>query len=269
MKIFIYIFITLFLVTKISVCQQDNQMFLFENDFFIDANNFKTDKHANIYAINNNELKKYNSKGVLLNSFSTSNKILITDIDVSNPLKIMLFLQNSNSIIFLDNSLNIINSIILDDYEIYSPSIVCNSVSGGFYVYDNIETELFYISNKMKKNSTRGDYFNGNFEPNFLKEYNNKLYISYPDTGIVVLNNFLFQENFIPIKISQNAQLKNNNISFYYKPANEFIIYNQKENSNLKLDIPILEADNVTVEQNFMFILKNKQLYIYKKNTKL
>ncbi len=260
-KILIYLIITILSATFVFA-QQDSLSFKLITRFIIDANNFKTDKQGNIYVINNNELKKYNNEGAFLNSFSTENNYKITSIDISNPLKIMLFIETSNNIIFLNQTLNKINNIFLYNHDIYSPQLVCNSLRGGFYIYDNTEYNVFYISNN-EKNQIKIDFFNNNFQPNFIQEDNNKLYLNYPDTGIVVLNNFFFEENFIPIKEIRNAQIKENNISFFDKKTSQIVIYNSKKKNVYKLKLPIKESDDARIEQDLLFILKKKQIFIY------
>ncbi len=260
-KNLIYLIINILYIAT-CLAQQDSVQFKFIRSFAIEANNLKTDEQGNIYVINNNELKKYNSQGLFLNSFSTKNNYNITSIDVSNPIKIILFIKENNNIIFLNQTLNITNTIFLYNYDIYSPQLVCNSMRGGFYVYDNMEYSLFYISNN-KNEQIKIDFFNNKFELNYIQENNDKLYLNYPDTGIIVLDNFFFEEDFIPIKKIKNIEIKEQNILFFDIINLKLTIYNLNKKNIYNLNLPIQNANDAKIEQNLIFILKKNQIFIY------
>ena len=260
-KNLIYLIINILYVST-CLAQQDSVQFKFIRSFAIEANNLQTDEQGNIYVINNNELKKYNSEGLFLNSFSTKNNYNITSINVSNPIKILLFIKETNKIIFLNKTLNIINTMFLYNYDIYSPQFVCSSVRNGFYVYDNSEYSLFFISNN-KNEQIKIDFFNNKFELNYIQENNNKLYLNYPDTGIIVLDNLFFEEDFIPLKKTKNVQIKEKNISYLNTTNSEITFYNYKKKYIYNLNLPIKNVNDAKIEQNLIFILNKNQIFIY------
>jgi len=260
-KSIIYLIISILHVIP-CLAQQDSIKFKYITSFEIESNNFITDEYGSIYVINNNELKKYNSEGLFLNSFSTANNYNITSIDVSNPIKIIIFTQENCNVIFLNQTLNIIKTIILYDYNIYSPQLVCNSFRDGFYVYDNTDYSLLFISNN-KSEQIKIDFFDNNFEPTYIQEYKNKLYLNYQDTGIIVLDNYFFEENFIPIKKNKKFQIKEQKISFFDVENSKLIIYNLKIKKNYNINLPIQNANYARIEQDLIFILKKKQIFVY------
>ncbi|UPT66170.1 MAG: hypothetical protein M0D57_17035 [Sphingobacteriales bacterium JAD_PAG50586_3] len=59
------------------------------------------DKLDNVYVINDNEIFKYKPDGKLFNRYSNKSLGKVTMIDVSNPLKILLFYKDFSRIVYL------------------------------------------------------------------------------------------------------------------------------------------------------------------------
>ena len=236
----------------------------------IDAQNFTTDNFGNIYVINQNELKKYNSDGKLIHTYSNNNNGNITSIDVTNSFRILLFYRDYYSFIFLDNTLSPISDYQYFDFNIYEPQLICSSVQNGFWIYENIEKKLIHFTEKFfKNNSTRINLFKKSFQPNFLLERNNQIYINYPDTGIVVYSNLCDFQKIIPIKKQSNFQITENNL-LYFDTLKQFItVYNFERESFSNIDIPRIEKKtNARIEQDKLYFLIGNLLYLYKFNNR-
>ncbi len=93
------------------------------------------DKLNHIYTLEKGVLRKYQENS-LKASYSNRHLGLITHIDVSDPLNILVFFQDFGAIVFLDKSLtekSVFMATDLHDYEI--PHQVCFSSQGGFWAY--------------------------------------------------------------------------------------------------------------------------------------
>src|ERR1700722_3648508 len=72
----------------------------------LENGSFTTDNLQNVYILNGNVLKKYNSAGVLLCSHSDKAFGDITSMDVYDPMKILVFYKAFPQLVFLDNTLS-------------------------------------------------------------------------------------------------------------------------------------------------------------------
>lgn len=223
------------------------------------------DDLQNIYELGENAIKKYDKNGKQKASFSSPLSEEITSLDVSNFLKLMIFFDAENKITFLDQNLNEINTFYLDEYNIFSAKLVCNSVKNGFYAYDNFEKSVIFIPNSQNENleKTKINFIAKNFEPNFILENNQKIFLNYPDTGIFVLNQYLFKENFIPIKNCENFEINGDKITYFEPKKSVLKVYDLKKNEINEINLPQENSENAFFKKNYLYLKKEAHLYIY------
>ena len=140
----------------------------------------KTDHLGNVYLVKNNILSKYNKNAEFKFSFNFSSLGTITSIDVSDPLKILLYDNEYNQILLLNSQLAPIGDLIsIDQLNIPLSVLACKSVKEGYWIYDGSSNELKYFNslNQLIHTSLKIDQI-VSFEmaPNFLIERNNNLF---------------------------------------------------------------------------------------------
>ena len=144
--------ILLFLITTISTVLGQNQKLigLKLNSVAIQADHFiGYDQFGYYYTLKNNVLIK--TKGA--ESFEYKNISLgkITKVDIINPLKIVMFYENFNSVVLLDNQLNEIQRINFSENDI---PIVVNALGmasqNQLWVYDSLNQQIG-LFNYLKK----------------------------------------------------------------------------------------------------------------------
>lgn len=98
----------------------------------------------NIYVITaGNQLKKLNNKGDSLAVFNDVKKYGNPSyIDVSNPLKILVYYKNFSTIITLDRLLTLRNTINLRKQNIFSVKAVSTSYDNNIWLYDEQDNKL-------------------------------------------------------------------------------------------------------------------------------
>ena len=113
---------------------------------------FEVDNLGNIYLINNdNQLRKLNANFDSTASFNDTRRFgTLTSIDVSNPLKILLFYKDFSTVLVLDRFLNNINVIDLRKQGILQISSIATSYDNKIWCFDEID-------NKLKKIDDNGD----------------------------------------------------------------------------------------------------------------
>src|SRR5688572_3667151 len=87
---------------------------------------FEADNFGNIYTVKNEELCKYLPNGKRHARYSNLRYGNITSLDVSNPLKILLYYRDFQQIIFLDNQLSVnSNPVSLELLGLEQAHLVC------------------------------------------------------------------------------------------------------------------------------------------------
>ena len=109
------------------------------------------DNLDNIYTVNSrNQLKKFDANG---DSVAVYNDVRqfgkATLVDVSNPLKILLYYRDFATIVELDRFLNPVNVIDLRKLNIFQARTIGQSYDNMVWVYDELE-------HKLKKVNTQG-----------------------------------------------------------------------------------------------------------------
>ena len=109
-----------------------------------DIESFTVDNLDNIYILNShNQVKKLNANGDSVAVFNDVKKYgKATLLDVSNPLKVLLYYKDFATIVVLDRFLNVVNSIDLRKQNIFQAKAVAQSYDNKVWVYDELENKL-------------------------------------------------------------------------------------------------------------------------------
>jgi hypothetical protein len=109
-----------------------------------DIVSFTVDNLDNIYTLNSrNQVKKFNINGDSVAIYNDVRKFgTATMIDVSNPLKVLLYYKDFATIVVLDRLLNIRNTIDLRLQNILQAKAIVLSYDNKIWVYDELESKL-------------------------------------------------------------------------------------------------------------------------------
>ncbi len=104
---------------------------------------FTVDNLDNIYVLNSrNQVKKFNANGDSVGVYNDVRKYgTATLIDVSNPLKLLLFYRDFGTVVMLDRFLNAVNSIDLRKQNILQSRAIGQSYDNKIWVYDELENK--------------------------------------------------------------------------------------------------------------------------------
>lgn len=235
------------------------------NSIPVTASFITTDKLGNVYTLSNNELSKYSSKGELIKTFSNKNYGEISFVDVSNPMKIMLFYNDFKQLIFLDNTLSITGSpISLYNYNLQGAKLACMSHSSGIWFYDEKTIQLIRYDQNFNINNQSGNIVNTtNYEinPNFLIEDNNWVYLNNPETGILVFDIYGTFYKTIPVKNLLSFQIFDDIL--IYKSKGKFITYNLKTLEEKTINLPKDGVEFLRIEKDMFYLTDKQTLYFY------
>jgi len=148
MKFFTVIFL---FFQFLSVSAQGIQI-EFLKDFPLNADEFiGVDNFENYYYIKNNTLYKKTTQQTY--TYTNTQLGKITSVDITNPLKILLFYRNFNTVLFLDNKLNELTTSINFTSESFSQQIAFVNISSNnnLWLYSLDDNVLQLWNHQTKK----------------------------------------------------------------------------------------------------------------------
>ncbi|HKL08594.1 MAG TPA: hypothetical protein VJ896_07460 [Bacteroidales bacterium] len=232
---------------------------------------FSTDHLNNLYAVDNNVLVKLNTNCTKEKSYSQSAAYTIDAIDVSDPLKILIFNKDYNQLVFLNNQLaEITDPISFDNYGYYAVSGICTSSKGGFWIFDQSNLQLVYFNRERKeqKKSARLVTFfdeDHNASEIYLHEKNDHLYLGIPEVGILLFDLYGSYIKTFPVKIMNDFQVVNQTI--IHCKSNHLHFYDTQTLEQESFGLPVENVINARVENQYLYIQKKNKLFIYQWQT--
>jgi hypothetical protein len=254
------LFCFLFLFAK-SVFSQETILTEKINSTKIQAQEFLGfDNQQNFYTTKDNVLFKNNTQ----NHFEYKNVSLgkITQVDFQNPLQIVVFYNDFNTTILLDNQLNETKKINFNHLsEPVNIGAIALSSQNKLWFFDTISSKIglydltkdtFYWISTSLENPIK--YYHSNYTNFYWLDTKNKLYsISIYGTikALTELPNF------------DNIQLINDEIAIY-SYENQLYYYKIKTNTNLKIKIAENFATNFFFADGILAIFTQNEITNYK-----
>jgi hypothetical protein len=229
------------------------------------ADFFTTDNQSNIYTVKANELTKFDKTGKLLYKYSNNNFGDISFVDASNMLKILVFYKNYLQVVFLDNTLSQNGDPInFDKLGFIQAQLICSSHNSGMWIYDQQNMELVRIDQNLERTQQTGNLsvlLAISMKPDCLIEYDNKVYLNNPGTGILVFDIYGTYYKTIPVKNVKQFQPFGNQV--YYNTGNEIKAYNLKTADETHFEIPLTEFKNFRLEVGILTLQTNEAIQLY------
>jgi len=187
---------------------------------FSGARALSTDNLGNAYIIFGNQLLQFSSTGAPKANYSESSLGELRSVDATNPLKLMLFYPDFSRLILLNAQLAVQSTIHLRQLGIQQAVIACNSMYGGYWIFDRQDFQLKKIDLNLQVIYQSGDLLSLtalNVNPNFLVENNGFVYMNDPVQGIFVFDRYGTYFKTIPIKIESGFQIIENELLYTYE----------------------------------------------------
>jgi hypothetical protein len=201
-----------------SFCPQKTQLVL-----RLRHDQFTADNIGNIYLVKGEELSKYSPSGKFLVRYSNLKLGDITTIDVTNPLKILLYYRDFQQVVFLDNQLSLNSEAVsLEKLGYEQTDLVCAGSNNSFWIYNKQNNELVRFNEQAKKIVSTGNIkqvLDASISPAGMKEHNGYLYLNSPAHGIFVFDIFGAFSRIIAIRGLRDFDV------------DEEVIYYQKDSS--------------------------------------
>ncbi len=156
---------------------------------------FTTDNLGYIFlATANNELIVYNNKYDSVASYKNISAGNVSLIDASNPLQILVYFNESNTIVLLDRQLNLINTISLSQFNIQKVNTIARSYDNNYWLFDEWDNKLKKMDDKGTVLSESTDFrllLNTVYSPERIIDDNGTLYLYNATTGWLIFDYYL------------------------------------------------------------------------------
>jgi hypothetical protein len=227
-----------------------------------------TDPLGNLYIIKENFIWLYNNKGDSIGAFNSRKYGNISLVDATNPYKILVFFQDYNMLLFLDNYLSQNGEPIdLQDLGFDQVVMACQSRENGFWIFDQLKQKAFRLNANFQvthETVNLPQWFGVSIVPESMVEYNNQLYLNDKENGIYVFDHFATYLKTIPIKNLDQIQVLPDRMN--YLLDNRFCQYRfiDFESNCQKLSPSTIRS--ARLEKNRFYLLENDKVVIYKTN---
>jgi hypothetical protein len=265
-KIILHIVICLSMGRLSAQFDSLQQMSLLIAGNFVD---FQVDNLGNLFVLTpDNQLKKYNASGDSLGVFNDVRRYgKLAYIDVSNPLKVLLFYQEFGTIVMLDRFLNNVNSLDLRQLGFYQVTCIGLAYDNNIWVYDALAGKLNKISGDgtlLNQTNDIRPFTDSVPDPDLLIDQGGLVYLFDPQKGAFVFDHYGGYQKLIPLKNWRYFTVINKTMLGWN--GHEFLKYEVKMQTEEKKQIPayFLPAVKIIFMPDFLYVLKTDGIHVYK-----
>ncbi|MBI2730681.1 MAG: hypothetical protein HYX40_08020 [Sphingobacteriales bacterium] len=265
-----YIISFFFSLTAVTISfAQSDSTFKFYKSIKSDITDFTVDNLGNIYLISTgSQLKKLNNNGDSAGVFNDVKMYgKLYSIDVTNPLKILLYYKAFATIVVLDRFLNIQNTIDLRKQGIFSVKAVGQSFDNNLWVFDEQEAKLKKIGEDGKVLNETVDFrllFDAIPSPTQIFDQDRFVYLYDSSKGMFVFDYYGSLKNNFHFTGLKNVQVIGKTI-FGIKD-NQFFSFTMGDVQEKLFPLPMKEAEvqKMLINPSGLFTLNNNELRIYR-----
>jgi len=232
----------------------------------IQGDQYYSDPMGNIYIVQDNRIRKYNNLLEKIADYSNVYLGNITSVDVSDPLRLLVFYKDFNQILWLDNFLLELRSPVrLDDLNIDQAELVCSSSQGGFWIYNSLTKQIQYFNSDLRliHESINLQPLTGENIPSAMIEKSSIVYLNVPNTGILTFDRFGTYNQTVPVYPDKLFQVSDENI--FYTSHHSYYRFNLSTFTNTKLDLPdTSDLQFVMIQKRILYLVQKDRIKIYK-----
>ena len=261
------IFFLLFTFCFVSIAQSDSTFVPFVK-IKGDIVAFAADNFDNIYLLNSSDqIKKINENGDSVAVFNNVRRYgKVAQIDVSNPLRVLLYYKDFSTVVVLDRLLSIRTTIDFRKQDIFQVQAVCLSYDNQIWLYDEFEHKLKKIDENGKLLFATSDFrqlFGEAFSFTSISDQDGFLYLYDKHKGVYVFDYYGALKNIFSLTGYDNFRAvgkfitgtRNDSLMRYY-PANLLL-------QEVRLPEAFRKAQSILFTATKAYALKKDELDIY------
>lgn len=251
-----------------TVHAQKDSSFIFSKLIEGDFSYFTVDNLNNIYLVSaTGQLKKITGEGdsvAIFNNVRRYGKLF--SIDVTNPLKLLLYFKNFSTIVVLDRFLTVRNTINLNKKNIFKVNAIATSYDNNIWLFDESDS-------KLKKIDENGDMLSETVDlrnvldtipsPVQVFDRDGYVYLYDPNKGFYTFDYYGSLKNTIPFLHWNNTEVTDKN---FYGFSDSSLFQYQPGSLNLKeYSIPAYFKDALQIKaaNNKIYLLQKDGVHQY------
>jgi hypothetical protein len=233
-----------------------------------DFTDFTVDNLGNIYVLDKgNQLRKLSPNGDSLAVFNDVRRFgTASTIDVTNPLKIVVYYREFTMVIELDRFLNIINTIDLRKLNILQAKAVGLAYDNNVWVYDELDAKLKRIGDDGSLVDQTTDFrqlFDSTPDPTVLRDQGGFVYLYDTTKGVYIFDHYGALKTHIALPGWKDFDVLDK--SMLGRDAHFFFRYQQGTLNMQEEPIPAyaLDARRIRIMPAAIYVLKKNGLEVY------
>lgn len=258
----------LFILLSVAGFAQSDSSFVQLKKIKADINAFAADNLDNIYLLNSSDqLKKLNAKGDSVAVFNNVRKYgKLAQIDVSNPMRVLLYYKDFSTVVMLDRLLNVQATIDLRKQDIFQVQAICLAYDNNMWLYDEFEHKLKKIDEQGKTLFATTDFrqlFDDAFSFTSICDQDGYLYLYDKNKGVYVFDYYGTLKNILSLTGYDNFKVvgkfitgTRNDSLMRYLPSNLLL-------REVKLPAGFRQAQTIQFTSTRAYALKKDELEIY------
>ncbi len=230
---------------------------------------FYTDNLQNIYVISSatNQLKKLNSDGDSVAVFNNTLRYgKIYSVDVTNPLKVLVYYKDFSTVIILDRFLATRTIIDLRKLQITQVKAIAQSYDSNIWLYDDGEGKIKKIeenNNVLLQSADLRLVFDESLNPVKIIDNNGQLYLYDNKLGWLIFDYYMAFKKRVSFAGWKDVSTNDNQLTGRDEAHFFSALQTDIEPRSLKSNIPLADVIKTEWQQNKLFVLTKDGLRIY------
>ena len=254
--------------TPLATKSQNDSAFRFIKSIKGNFSYLNVDNLDNLYLItNNNQLKKLDANGDSVAVFNDVKKYgNLAYVDVTNPLKALLYYKNYSTVVMLDRLLAARNNINLRKQNMFYVNTVTLSYDNYIWIFDEEDFKMKKIDEEGKILQASTDWrmlFDTVPAPVKIIDRDNFVYLYDPEKGFYIFDYYGSFKNRLSFLNWTNVEVNGNNV--YGFADNKLYSYVLKSLQLKEYKLPAFFGDylSIKVMNNKIYLLKGDRIDMY------
>jgi hypothetical protein len=224
------------------------------------------DNFGNVFVVTpKNEVLKFNPKGKFLWNYTNNNFGEITQLDVTDPLRVILYYAAYQQILVLNNNLSEISKFSFSRNPDVQIGLIASANNNGFWAYDQINRELRKLTNYFVDDIKSGNIYQRdglNLQVDFMLTDDQNVYLNDTLEGIRIFDQY---GNFVKSAViypKKGFEVDRNLIYFF--DEGKLMNYNTLSFVLREVPLPIKGSfSNILLRYQRLLILGEKDLTLW------
>lgn len=233
------------------------------------AKSVYADNLDNVYLLSDrDELLKYDAKGKLRWRYSNNRFGKLHSVDVSDPLRVVLFYADFQQVVVLNNNLNEITSYSFAKNSNLLVSVVASGNNNSLWIFDRAANALIKLSSNFTedvRSTNLFQLFDEVVDAKQMAASDQYVFLQRKNEGVLQFDRFAGYVRELPIDSLSDFNITSNVIA--YLKGNDLVRYHPTTFESSKQKLPVsLPIRQVAVGNKLIAVLTEKAVFLLSDN---